>query len=278
MGQIAEAKRVWQTALSLLPQSSNEYQAVQREIAQLDALLNPKAKTDWRKRLGPLGVVIAFFAKFKTALLVLFKFKAFLSLFAFFGLYWAMFGWWFAVGMCGSILLHEMGHYVAVRRFGYAAELPMFIPGFGAYVKWSGRGVDLSTRAQISLAGPFFGFLSGLLCLAIYAGTGNGVWLAVAHFAGWLNLLNLIPISILDGNAALWALGRQERTALLIVSVAMAFLLQQWLCLGVAGATAFQLWRGPFPKEPSRRVGLYFAALVVATAFLSWMTQGSIAR
>lgn len=271
-GQLQAAREQWKIALSLLPQSSREFQSVAREIAQIDARLNPQAKPDWRKRLGPFGVIVAFLAKFKGVLLVLAKFKMFFSLFAFFGLYWAMFGWWFAVGMCGSIFIHEMGHYVTVRRFGYSAELPMFVPGFGAYVKWNGPGVDVGTRAVISLAGPLFGFFSGLVAFGLYYVTGNGVWMAVAHFAGWINLLNLIPIGFFDGGSAIHALGRQHRLALLLVSVALFFLLHDLLLLGVAGAAAFRMWRSDYPPDPRQRIALFFIALVIANAFLSWFS------
>jgi len=273
MGQLTAARDLWRKALELLPSGTNEYQSVVREVAQIDARLNPQPKPDWRKRLGPFGVIVAFLAKFKGAIFLLAKFKMFFSLFAFFGVYWALFGWWFAVGLCGSIFIHEMGHYVAVRRFGYSAELPMFIPGFGAYVKWNGPGVDVGTRALISLAGPLFGFISGLMCYGIYLMTGQGVWLAVAHFAGWINLLNLIPVGIFDGGSAIHALGKQQRLALLVVSVALLFLLRDFLFLGVAAGAAWQMWRKEYPPEPRQRIGLFFIALVIANGFLSWFAM-----
>jgi Zn-dependent protease len=274
MGQLSLARQHWQAALNLLPPGSNEYQAVAREIVNLDARLNPKPKTDWTKKLGPFGVVIAFLLKFKTAILIgLTKGKAALSLLAFFGMYWSLFGWWFAVGMCGSIFIHEMGHYVVVRRFGFAAELPMFIPGLGAYVKWNGANVDVGVRSLISLAGPFFGFLSGLMFLAIYWNTGHGVWLAVAHFAGWLNLVNLIPVAILDGGAGMSALGKQERWIVLFVSLLLLFYLGDFWLLLVAIGAGYRLWKRDFPLQSRPDIGYYFAGLVAANAILSWYTM-----
>ena len=273
MGQLPGAKQLWQSALALLPPSSNEHRAVEREIQKIDARLNPQSKPDWKKRLGPFGVVLAFLAKFKTAALILLtKGKVLFSLFAFFALYWAMFGWWFALGMCASIFIHEMGHYIVVRRFGFHAELPMFIPGFGAYVKWNGGGVDPGIRAQISLAGPLFGLLSGLLSYGLFLSTGHGVWLAVAHFAGWLNLLNLIPVSIFDGGSAMNALGMQERLAILGVNLAMFALLRDFLFLLVAAGTGYRIWKRDFPAQSSRTIGVYFVALVIANGFLSWFS------
>lgn len=273
IGQLPAARQLWQNALGLLPPGSNEHQAVQREIQKLDQRINPQPRPDWRKRLGPLGVVIAFLAKFKTAILILLtKGKVFFSLFAFFAVYWAMFGWWFALGMCGSIFIHEMGHYLMVRRFGFRAELPMFIPGFGAYVKWNGSNVDPGIRAQISLAGPLFGLISGLISFGLFLSTGQGVWLAVAHFAGWLNLLNLTPVSIFDGGSAMNALGRQERFAVLGVNLAMFALLRDFMFLVVAAGTGYRIWRRDLPAQPNRAMGIYFAALVIGNGFLSWFS------
>lgn len=183
-----------------------------------------------------------------------------------------MFGWWFAVGFAGSVLMHEMGHYITVRRFGFAAELPMFLPGFGAYVKWNGANVDPGIRAQISLAGPLFGFVSGLISYWLFLSTGHGVWLAVAHVAGWLNLLNLIPVLIFDGGSALNAVGMQGRLALLLVCLVMWYMLRENMFLFVAIGTAYRIWKRDVPAEPNQGIAYYFIALVIANGFLSWFS------
>ena len=180
LGQLHAAREHWLAALNLVPADSPEHRGILREIQKIDQRLAPKKPTDWKKRFGPFGVIIAAAIKYKSlALVLLTKGKFLISILLFVGVYWGLFGWWFAVGLTGSVLLHEMGHYIMVRRFGFAAELPMFLPGFGAYVKWNGANVDPSVRAQISLAGPLFGFFSGLIAYAIFLKTGFGGWLAV---------------------------------------------------------------------------------------------------
>ncbi len=69
------------------------------------------------------------------------------------------------------------------------------------------------------LAGPLLGLLSGLISYGLFLATGHGVWFAVAQFAGWLNLLNLIPVFIFDGAPAMSALGAQGRLAVMLVTV-----------------------------------------------------------
>ncbi len=274
IGQLPAAREHWVAALQYLPTDSSQRAAVLREIQKIDAKLAPKppAKpTDWKKRLGPFGVLVAALIKYKTlALVLLTKGKFLISILLFVGLYWGLYGWWFAVGLTGSVLLHEMGHYLMVRRFGFAAELPMFIPGFGAYVKWNGPNVDAGVRAQISLAGPLFGFLSGLIAYGVFLSNGHAVWLAVAQFAGWLNLLNLIPVFIFDGASAMVALGAQGRMAVLLVSLVLFFMLSEYLFLFIAIATAYRLYKRDFPAQPKQGIAYYFIALIAANGFLSW--------
>jgi len=271
LGQLHAAREHWLAALNLVPADSPEHRGILREIQKIDQRLAPKKPTDWKKRFGPFGVIIAAAIKYKSlALVLLTKGKFLISILLFVGVYWGLFGWWFAVGLTGSVLLHEMGHYIMVRRFGFAAELPMFLPGFGAYVKWNGANVDPSVRAQISLAGPLFGFFSGLIAYAIFLKTGFGGWLAVAQFAGWLNLLNLIPVFIFDGASALNAVGAQGRIALLLVCTALFFVLNEYVFLFVAIGTAYRLWKRDFPAEARQGIAYYFIALVLANGFLTW--------
>lgn len=271
VGQLEAARQAWQTLLAQLPLDSPYRSGVEREIAKLDARLAPQPKKDWRKRLGPFGILLGFLIKFKTAALILLtKGKFLFSMLAFVSVYWALFGWWFAVGLSLSVLMHEMGHYVVVRLYGLKAELPMFLPGLGAYVKWQGANVDTGVRAQISLAGPFFGFLSGLLAYGVYLSTGQQVWLAVAQFAGWMNLLNLIPIGFFDGGRAMDALGKQQRIAVLVLSVALCFLLREFVFGLLAAATGYRLWKRDFPQLEYQNVGYLYIALVIANGLLSW--------
>jgi Zn-dependent protease len=268
IGQLQAARELWVAILNMLPTDAAERVTVEREIASIDAQLAPRPKTDWKKRLGPVGVALAAIIKYGSIILI--KGKFLISILAFVGVYWTLFGWWFAVGLTGSVLLHEMGHYLAVRRFGFAAELPMFLPGFGAFVKWRGVNVDENIRAQIALAGPLFGLFSGLLSYGIYLATGHGVWLAVAQFAGWINLLNLLPVFIFDGAPAMSALGAQGRWAVLLVSVVLFFTLKEFLFLGLAVCVAYRLWKRDFPAQPRQGIAYYFIAMVLGNGFLSW--------
>ena len=175
----------------------------------------PKPENPWAKRLGPLGPLAILLAKGKGLLAALFKLKFLLSFAAFFGLYWAAYGWKFGIGFATLILIHEMGHFVDIKRRGLAAEMPVFLPGLGAYVKWAALGVSVETRAAISLAGPLAGFLAAAACTTVWWQTGDPLWAALARSGAWLNLLNLIPVWVLDGGQAVLALDKLQRALLL---------------------------------------------------------------
>ena len=274
LGQLAPARDQWAEVLRLLPPNTSESRAVQREIDRLNARLTPKPATDWKKKLGPLGVGVAALIKYKTALLLLLtKGKYLFSLVLYFSVYWAMFGWWFAFGFTVSIFLHEMGHFVFARASGYAAEWPMFVPFFGAYVRWNGADADPHVRARIALAGPLFGMLSGVLAYAVFLSTQQPVWLAIAHFAGWINLLQLIPVFIFDGASALHALNQQSRWAILAVSLAMFFIVGEFLFLLIAIATAYRIYKRDAAPVLRQRIALAFIALLMSNGFLSWFAQ-----
>jgi Zn-dependent protease len=246
------------------------------------------SSTTAAKRWGPIGALLALLAKFKTVGLILLtkgKFlllglthiKALLSILAFLGVYWVLYGWWFAVGFVASIFVHEMGHYVTVRRMGFAASAPIFIPGFGAFVRWRGSTADPGILARISLAGPLWGFFAAIACYLVYTATGQGVWLAVAHVGAWINLFNLIPIFIFDGGTAFGALGRQERIAVAIVSLALFFFLNEFVFLFIALGAGYRVFRKDFPAEPYQLMGFYYIGLLIALGMFDWwmMTTAS---
>ncbi len=257
LGRLDAARDLWTASLPYLPDSP-ERRGVEREIEKLENRMAPRPALAGESRLGTFAVPI------------LAKLVFPLSMLAFIGVYWSLLGWALAVGLSASVLLHEMGHFITIRRFGFKAELPTFLPGLGAFVRWRGANVDPGVRATISLAGPLFGFLSGVIAFAVYRASGHHVWLAIAEFAGWLNLLNLVPVSIFDGGAAMGALGKQARMLVLVSSLLLFFLLRDYLFLIVAGGTAYRLTTHDFPERPSPAAGIYFIALAAANGLLAW--------
>ena len=108
-------------------------------------------------------------------------------------------GWRFATGFVLLILVHELGHAVAIREAGLPAGYPVFIPFFGAMIALKGQPRSSLVEARIAIAGPVAGGAAALACGAGYLWSHERWWLALASTGFLLNLFNLTPLSPLDG-------------------------------------------------------------------------------
>ncbi|HEX5439972.1 MAG TPA: site-2 protease family protein, partial [Ktedonobacterales bacterium] len=132
----------------------------------------------------------------------------FLSALASLAAYAWLFGWQFGLGILVLLFAHEMGHYVIIRAKGLPASWPVFIPLLGAYVAMRRMPVNVRDEAEIAIAGPFAGAMASALCFWLYHVTGLTVLLPLAYFSFLINLLNLIPVSPLDGGRIVGAISR----------------------------------------------------------------------
>ena len=97
------------------------------------------------------------------------------------------------------LFIHEMGHFIAMKVFGYNGVNMFFIPLIGAMVTGEKDRISQLQRAIIVLAGPIPGVLIGCGIIA-YAQTIGHAGAAVAGFMFLLiNVLNLLPLDPLDG-------------------------------------------------------------------------------
>jgi len=259
----------------MLPQDSKQADWVREHMRALEltqaAAQQAQSKPQtpaWARRLGPLAPIAIVLAKSKGLLLAIFKLKFLLSFFTFIWLYVAMFGWWFGVGFAVSILIHEMGHFVDIRRRGLPAEMPVFLPGLGAFVQWNALGVTKRQIAQISLAGPLAGFLAALACLFLYTHTQNPMWAALARTGAVINLLNLIPIWVLDGGQATNALGVAERVTVLAAALALWAYAQSGIFFLIAAGFAWRLYTKDKPAASDWNTCCYYIALLAALGLI----------
>ncbi len=280
-GDLRRARELWMRGLQVLPLNSRQAAWIHQHAQALDqaaAQVQPQPEPSdnkWAKRLGPIGPLAVIIAKFKTLLLALFKLKFLFSFIAFIGVYWALWGMKFGIGFAVLILLHEMGHFIDIKRRGLPADMPVFLPGFGAFVRWQALGVSLETRAAISLAGPLAGLLAAVACTAVWRQTGDPLWAGLARASAWLNLLNLIPVWMLDGGQAALALSKMERIILLTASVALWLVLGENMFFLVAIGAAYQVFFARnLPAHPSRVITAYFIAVMTGLGILMRVLPG----
>jgi Zn-dependent protease len=249
-GDLLGARNSWERALALLPPDSRQHAAIRERLAELTRRITitseqtrpPAAEGPWWRRgaAGFATVALLLFGKLKFLLLGLTKASTFISMFAFFGVYWSTYGWPLALGLVLSIYIHEMGHVAMLRKLGIEAGAPMFIPGVGALVMLKQHVSDPLTDAKIGLAGPVWGLGAALAALTLYGLTRSPIWLAIAQLTGFLNLFNLIPVWQLDGSRGVHVLARWERWAL-VVAIALALIVTGQRLLIIIGGVA--VWR-----------------------------------
>jgi Zn-dependent protease len=272
--ELVAAHSDWQAALELLPADSSQAAWVRAKLDELfQAIRNEAAKSNapgWTRKLGPFAPIALLLVKGKFFLSLL-KLKFLLSFAAFAGIYWALYGAKFGVGLAVLILVHELGHLVAVKRRGLAADLPMFIPGFGAYVRWNAAGVTPDTRAWVSLAGPLAGALGAVFCGLIWLQTRHGLWIGLASFSAFINLMNLIPVWSLDGGQAMVAINRPGRIGIAIAAVLFAAFFSQPLLLLVAAGAVYRAFEKTLTADMPTNNGVtaYFMVLVALLGYLS---------
>ena len=275
------ARQTWIKALDWIPEGTTQYDAVVQRIGAIDQRTQAadEKKARWTKRLGPFAPILLYLAKAKSLLFLLVKFKFILSFLAYFGLYLVLFrDWRFAVGFTLSILIHEMGHYVIARRKGLRVDLPVFVPGFGAYVRWYNEGVSVDVLATISLAGPFFGFLCAAGCAAVALRTGSPLAGALAYIIAWINAFNLIPAVFFDGAQATYALDRTQRWLVLATSVLFFGMLHHGVFLFIAAGMGWRLWKNDVPAKPSSKTLIQFILLLFALGLVLYLFPDPRAR
>ena len=282
-GDAQAALAAWREALPLLPPDARQRAVVEERVATLTrqaeeaarvaptvtpADAKPKA---FHARLwsGIAAAGLFMLGKAKLLLLGLTKLKTVLSMLAFFGVYWGMYGWLWALGFVLCIYVHEMGHVAMLARYGVPATAPMFIPGFGAFITMKQRLADARQEARVGLAGPVWGLGAGLVTLALARALESPAVAAVATTAGFLNLFNLIPVWQLDGAHAFTSFTRPQRIGIGLVLLAIWGVTGSGLA-GVVGAAALVM---SFIGKPARGsdwgAWLTFAGVAFVCAWLA---------
>lgn len=122
------------------------------------------------------------------------------------------------------ILIHESGHYIAMRAYGYKNVQMLFVPMLGAYVSGQPMQVDPAKRIIVLFAGPLPGLVIGVMCAMIYSFQGPYIFYLLALMFIILNLFNLIPISPMDGGQILTTLFTRHQKWLQTAFIALAII------------------------------------------------------
>jgi Zn-dependent protease len=170
----------------------------------------PDPEPAWKRALGPLAVVVAALAKFGKVAFIALKGAKFattsVSMLVSIAAYTLLFGLPFAVGFVALLFVHEMGHYIQLRREGVQPGRMIFIPLLGAVVSARSFGGTALAEARVGLAGPILGSLGALAVAIVSVLTDSEMLRALAFTGFFLNLFNLLPVVPLDGGRAMAAM------------------------------------------------------------------------
>ncbi|MBX3256887.1 MAG: site-2 protease family protein [Chitinophagaceae bacterium] len=157
--------------------------------------------------------------------------KAVVSLGLYMGVYFFLFRQnlqWVLI-LVAVMLLHEAGHFIAMKLLGYKDVRMFFVPFLGAFVSGSPDTISQRQRTITLLAGPIPGIFAGVVFLILHYSTGNSLFYQLSLMLILLNAFNLLPVSPLDGGQLLENLffysGRVIQQGFIILSAILLFYL-----------------------------------------------------
>jgi Zn-dependent protease len=191
------------------------------------------------------------------------------------------------MGFVVITLIHEIGHAIAIRAKGLRAGFMVFIPFIGGAVSIKDQPHSVYDDAQIGLAGPAAGTFASLVCLQIYKWIDDPLWLMIAFLGFSLNLINLLPIGMLDGgriSAAItkwmWVFGgaaivykvvQQPNPLIILIAVLAAFQVYASLNREKTDPHYYDITGA----QRAAIATLYFA-LVIFLGHQTWMAYGRL--
>ncbi len=122
------------------------------------------------------------------------------------------------------LLIHELGHFFAMKLFNYKNVKLFFIPLLGAYV--SGKKLIISQRQMsiVILAGPVPGIIIGFCLFMVNFIYPSEPLMMLANIFLFLNLFNLLPFMPLDGGRLIEVLFLKKNHSIRIVFTIISIL------------------------------------------------------
>jgi Zn-dependent protease len=292
------AAQLWQQTLPMLPADSQQYHAVRERIGWLLSRMGmpvvgemtapvqqPQPQTQAMRAPSDWRIALA-----KTAVSMLISIVIYAVVFGPNRGYPFITGLMFSTGLMVLILVHEMGHVLAMRYYRLRAGPPIFIPFLGAVINLLDRPKDALQEAVVGIAGPITGTLGALVCLFWYERTHSDLALLLSYLGFLLNLFNLLPVPPLDGGrvtAAVspwiwlpgllfvpiwlmydWIVNHQFNFILVLLMLFAWPRIRQTLLAAGRNSPYYDI-----PRSAKRAVGIAYALLALTLIALFWYTS-----
>jgi len=129
----------------------------------------------------------------------------------------------FLMNLLIVLVIHEFGHFIAMKVFKYKNVRMLFIPLMGAFVQGKKSNYSQKQSLLVLIAGPFPGIIIGNLLFWYASLSPQNWWLGeTAVIFVLLNIINLLPIDPLDGGQMFKLLVKRRVNELFLVVFALA--------------------------------------------------------
>ena len=123
----------------------------------------------------------------------------------------------FVLFLISVLFIHEFGHYVAMKIFGYENVRMLFIPLMGAFVQGSKDKYSQRQSFIVTILGPFPGIIFGSILLYLSVKYTSEWMLTLSFLFLFLNIINLVPIDPLDGGQLFKLMVNKKRDLFLMI-------------------------------------------------------------
>ncbi len=168
-----------------------------------------------------------------------------------------MFTWEFSVILIISLVIHEYGHIWAMRTIGIPTRGFYLIPFVGGAAVQERAFRSRLEEHFVALAGPAFGLAQATLLYGLFVVTGHPLLGAAAAWVAVLNLVNMVPITPLDGGriikCATLSIGSGFGMAVLLSGIIACVVLMFWVKSWLIGLIAlFSVFEFMFERRTHR--------------------------
>jgi Zn-dependent protease len=129
----------------------------------------------------------------------------------------------FSIGIAILILVHEFGHIIALKQLGMSIKGTYFIPFLGAVVVSKERLKTRDHYAYMKYMGPLVGSIGVLITVLIFIFTKDAKFLGLAYAGAFINLINLTPVTLLDGYGVLIGINKRAEWLGILMSIILGF-------------------------------------------------------
>lgn len=160
--------------------------------------------------------------------------RSFISVALFIGAFYFFFHYdlKFIFILFGVILIHELGHFFAMKFFNYKDLGIFFIPLVGAIATGTKEEVSERQRTIILFAGPLPGILIGAVLNYLGKSHFDFELIRISHVFLFLNLFNLLPVYPLDGGQLVRNLFFKAGNTVTMVFLVLSMAAFTWFAIG----------------------------------------------